>query len=47
MKKGKIGKILEMPEEVCSNIPKITITGFNELILEKYKGILEYEEFFC
>ena len=43
MKKGKIGKILEMPEEVCSNIPKITITGFNELILENYKGILEYE----
>ena len=46
MKKVKIGKILEMPEEVCSNIPKITITGFNELILENYKGILEYEEFF-
>ena len=46
MKKGKIGKILEMPEEVCSNIPKITITGFNELILENYKGILEYEEFY-
>ena len=36
-----------MPEEVCSNIPKITITGFNELILENYKGILEYEEFFA
>ena len=47
MKKGKIGKILEMPEEVCSNIPKITITGFNELILENYKVILEYEEFFA
>lgn len=47
MKKGKIGKILEMPEEVCSNIPKITITGFNELILENYKGISEYEEFFA
>ena len=36
-----------MPEEVCSNIPKITITGFNELILENYKWILEYEEFFA
>ena len=34
-------------EEVCSNIPKITIAGFNELILENYKGILEYEEFFA
>ena len=47
MRKGKISKMLEMPEEVCSNIPKITITGFNELILENYKGILEYEEFFA
>ena len=46
VRKGKISKMLEIPEEVCSNIPKITITGFNELILENYKGILEYEEFF-
>ena len=47
MKKIKLDKILEMPEEVCSNIPKVTITGFNEVILENYKGILEYEEFFA
>lgn len=44
--KMKIDKILEMPTEVCTNMPKITIIGFNELILENYKGILEYEEFF-
>lgn len=43
---NKIGKILELPQEVYSDIPKITITGFNEIILENYKGILEYEEFF-
>ena len=43
--KMKIDKILEMPTEVCTNMPKITIIGFNELILENYKGILEYEEF--
>ena len=47
MKKIKLDKILEMPEEVCSNTPKVTITGFNEVILENYKGILEYEEFFA
>ena len=41
---NKIGKILEIPEEVYTNIPKITITGFDELILENYKGIIEYEE---
>lgn len=45
-KTNKIGRILELPQEVYSDIPKITITGFNEIILENYKGILEYEEFF-
>ena len=47
MKKRKINKFLEIPEEVYSNIPKITLTGFNELVLENYKGILEYEEMFA
>ena len=46
MRKRRLDKILEMPEEVYSNIPKLTITGFNEIVLENYKGILEYEEFF-
>ena len=47
MRKKRIEQILEIPQEVYSDIPKITITGFNELILENYKGILEYEEFFA
>ena len=47
MKKRRLDKILEMPEEVYSNVPKLTITGFNEIVLENYKGILEYEEFFA
>ncbi len=38
--------MLELPQEVCSNIPKLTITGFNEIIIENFKGVLEYEEFF-
>lgn len=38
--------MLELPQEVCSNIPKITITGFDEMVIENFKGILEYEEFF-
>ena len=44
MRKNKINKLLEIPEEVYSNVPKLTITGFNEFVLENYKGILEYEE---
>lgn len=42
----KVDKILELPKEVYSNIPKIIITGFEELIIENFKGIVEYEEFF-
>ena len=45
MKKRRLDKILEIPEEVYTNVPKITMTGFSEIILENYKGILEYEEF--
>lgn len=47
MRKRRLDKILEIPEEVYTNAPKITVTGFNEMILENYKGILEYEEFFA
>ena len=42
----KIDDILEMPKEVYSNEPKITILGFEEIVIENYKGILEYEDFY-
>ncbi len=42
----KFDKALELPQEVCSNIPKITMIGFDEMVIENFKGILEYEEFF-
>lgn len=43
---GKIEKILEIPQEVYSDVPKITIIGFNEMLIENFKAILEYEEFY-
>ena len=43
---SKLNKILEIPEEVYSDVPKISLIGFDEMIIENYKGILEYEEFF-
>ena len=45
-RKNRIDKILEMPKEVYSNVPKLTVVGFEEMIIENYKSILEYEEFF-
>lgn len=44
--KRKVGNILELPREVTSNVPKITVTAFDELMIENFKGILEYEDFF-
>ena len=43
---SKIDRILEMPQEVYTDVPKITITGFNEMIIENFKGILEYEDYY-
>ena len=45
-KENKFNKLLEMPKEIYSNEPKITVTGFNELPIENYKSVLEYEEFY-
>ncbi len=45
-KDGKIKQFLEIPKEVISKAPKITILGFQEMLIENYKGILEYEDFY-
>ena len=42
----RFGELLEMPVEVVSELPKITISGFDEIVIENFIGILEYEEFF-
>ena len=45
-KQNRFEKILEIPKEISSSEPKITIMGFNEMLIENYKGILEYQEFY-
>lgn len=45
--KRRINKFLDIPREVSTNAPKITITGFDEILIENFKGILEYEDFFA
>lgn len=44
--KRKINELLEIPKEVYSNIPNIILTGFEEMIIENNKGILEYEDYY-
>ena len=43
---NKFGKLLELPEEITSKEPKVTIMGFSKMLIENYKGILDYQEFF-
>jgi len=43
-KSSKLDRLLEIPKELNSGTPKLTIVGFEEIVLENYKGILEYEE---
>lgn len=42
----RLNEILEIPKELVSNNPKITILGFEEMYIENYSGILEFEDFF-
>ncbi len=45
-KARKLDEILEIPVELSTNNPKITIVGFERLLIENYKGILEYQDYF-
>lgn len=43
---NKINRVLEVPDEVSSKVPKVTILKFEQVLIENYKGILEYQDFF-
>ena len=43
-KYSKLDNLLEFPREVASSDIKITITGFDEILIENYKNILEYQD---
>ena len=42
----KLDEILEIPVELSTNIPKVTIVGFERVLIENYRGILEYQDYF-
>lgn len=43
-KYSKLDSILELPREVASTDIKITVNGFDEILIENYKNILEYQD---
>lgn len=40
----KITAILELPKEIVLNLPLISVIGNEEINIENYKGIIEYNE---
>lgn len=45
-RRKRFNDILEIPKEIYTNIPNFIITGFEDMIIENYKGILEYEDYY-
>ena len=41
-----LNRILEVPKEISTNEPKITIAGFKKMLIENYKVILEYQDIY-
>jgi sporulation protein YqfC len=40
--KKSLTSILELPKEVIFNLPLITFIGHEEITIENYKGVIEY-----
>ena len=43
-KYSKLDRMLELPREVASSDIKLTLNGFDEILIENYKNILEYQD---
>lgn len=42
--KEKFLNAMELPIELLNDVPRITLIGNNNLLIENYKGIIEYDE---
>lgn len=45
-KESVLDRILEVPEEVANRELRLTILGFKKMLIENYKAILEYQDYF-
>jgi sporulation protein YqfC len=41
--RAKMTELLELPKEIVLDIPKITMYGSKNMVIENYKGIIEYD----
>lgn len=45
-KMSKLNDFLDIPNSFIGKVPQISIVGFEEVLIENYNSILEYENFF-
>ena len=45
-KRNRLSELLDIPRELDKKQTKVTIISFEEILIENYKGIMEYEEFY-
>ena len=43
---SRLDTLLDIPQELSTNNPKITIVRFEQVLIENHKGILEYQDYF-
>jgi len=41
--KEKMSELLELPKDIVLNVPKLTMVGNKDLLIENFKGIIEYD----
>lgn len=45
-KQKSLQQVLDIPRELDKKQTKITIISFDEMLIENYRGLMEYEDFF-
>jgi sporulation protein YqfC len=40
--KSAVSEMFELPREITLNLPKISMIGTNQMLVENHKGIIEY-----
>ena len=43
---NRLTQLLDIPRELDKKQTKVTILSFDEILIENFKGIMEYEEFY-
>ena len=41
----RLSNLLELPKEIVMDLPRMVMIGNRQLVIENYKGIMEYEEY--